>query len=189
MCVGVGGLWRRKGWETLGSQSPTKTDNVGGKTAYAAWAGTAQRSERRTDVDAGYSGNRELALPFELRYDATTLMRGVNRRSLRPVYPDFVCASGRDGRTLAARKALRRFCRGRTAAMRNAREDRPQSKNDARPAGIAARDNKAAGLPWRNGFKSELAGLTDCWLLMTGRPAASLHDPPGCLRSTEAESE
>ena len=26
--VGVGGLWRRKGWETLGSQTPTKTDMV-----------------------------------------------------------------------------------------------------------------------------------------------------------------
>ena len=187
--MGVGGLWRRKGWETLGSQTPTKTDNVGGKTAYAAWAGTAQRSERRSDGRAGYQGEREQALTFDLRYNATTLMRSVDRRSLRPVYPDFVCASGRDGRTLAARKALRRFCRGRTAAMRNAREDRPQSKNDARPEGIAARDNQAAGLPWRNGFKSELAGLTDCWLLMTGRPAASLHDPPGCLHSTEAESE
>ena len=27
-CVGGGGLWRRKGWETSGSQTPTKTDNV-----------------------------------------------------------------------------------------------------------------------------------------------------------------
>ena len=27
-CVRIGGLWRRKGWETLGSQTPTKTDNV-----------------------------------------------------------------------------------------------------------------------------------------------------------------
>ena len=27
-CVRVGGLWRRKGWETLGSQTPTKPDNV-----------------------------------------------------------------------------------------------------------------------------------------------------------------
>jgi len=27
-CDGVGRLWRRKGWETLGSQTPTKTDNV-----------------------------------------------------------------------------------------------------------------------------------------------------------------
>ena len=25
---GVGGLWRRKGWETLGSQTPTKTGIV-----------------------------------------------------------------------------------------------------------------------------------------------------------------
>ena len=93
LCVRVGGLWRRKGWETTGSQTPTKTDNVGGKTAYAAWAGTAQRSERRTDGQAGYNGLRELAHTFELRYFATTLMRSENRRSLRPVYPDFVCAN------------------------------------------------------------------------------------------------
>ena len=95
-----------------------ETDAKGGKTAYAAWAGTAQRSERRTDVDAGDDGLRELVLTFELRYDATTLMRSVDRHSLRPVYPDFVCASGPKDRTLAARKALRRFRRGRTAAVR-----------------------------------------------------------------------
>ena len=45
-CDGDGGLWRRKGWETFGSQTPTKTDMVGGQTASPAWAGTAQRSER-----------------------------------------------------------------------------------------------------------------------------------------------
>ena len=39
--VRVGGLGRANGWETLGSQTPTKTDNVGGKTASPAWAGTA----------------------------------------------------------------------------------------------------------------------------------------------------
>ena len=27
-CDGDGGLWRRKGWETLGSQTPTKTGIV-----------------------------------------------------------------------------------------------------------------------------------------------------------------
>ena len=27
-CVRVSGLWRCKGWETLGSQTPTKTDIV-----------------------------------------------------------------------------------------------------------------------------------------------------------------
>ena len=26
--LGAGGLWRRKGWETLGSQTPTKTGMV-----------------------------------------------------------------------------------------------------------------------------------------------------------------
>ena len=59
-----------------------ETGAKGGKTASAAWAGTAQRSERRTDVDAGDDGLREQALTFELGYDAMTLMRGVNRRSL-----------------------------------------------------------------------------------------------------------
>ena len=40
--LGAGGLWRRKGWETLGSQTPTKTGSLcGGQTASGAWAGTA----------------------------------------------------------------------------------------------------------------------------------------------------
>ena len=81
-CVWVGGHWRRKGWETSGSQAPTKTDNEGGQTASPAWAGTAQRSERGRDVRAGYQGEREQELPYELRYLSTTLMRGANRHSL-----------------------------------------------------------------------------------------------------------
>ena len=40
--LGAGGLWRRKGWETLGSQTPTKTGSLCGRqTASGAWAGTA----------------------------------------------------------------------------------------------------------------------------------------------------
>ena len=47
--VRVGGLGRANGWETLGSQTPTKTDNVCGKTASPAWAGTAHPvSDART---------------------------------------------------------------------------------------------------------------------------------------------
>ena len=39
---GAGGLWRYKGWETLGSQTPTKTDGMcGGQMGSGAWAGTA----------------------------------------------------------------------------------------------------------------------------------------------------
>ena len=93
LCVGaaVSGAPRKGDYRLPGAAE--ETGAKGGKTASAAWAGTAQRSERRTDADAGYSDNRELALPFELRYDATTLMRSANRRSLRPVYPDFVCAN------------------------------------------------------------------------------------------------
>ena len=52
-----------------------ETDAKGGQTASAAWAGTAQRSERGTGVDAGYQGERERALTFEYWYTATTLMR------------------------------------------------------------------------------------------------------------------
>ena len=164
--MGVGGLWRCKGWETSGSQTPTKTDNVGGKTAYAAWAGTAQRSERRTDGDAGEDGLRELLLTFEMRYEATTLMRGENRRSLwrvqRSELPTLSAPTARECCVLAARKALRRFCRGRTAAMRNAREDRPQSKNDARPGGIAARFDYGEAVPRSGNGGSELARSRDC---------------------------
>ena len=50
---GCGGLWRYKVWETLGSQTPTKTGAAGRQTPYAAWAGTAQRSEREMRVMRG----------------------------------------------------------------------------------------------------------------------------------------
>ena len=52
-CVGAGGLWRCKGWETSGSQTPTKTGSVGRETAYGAWAGTAQESERAQTLMQG----------------------------------------------------------------------------------------------------------------------------------------
>ena len=82
LCVGAAGSGApRKGDYRLPGAAE-ETGAKGGKTASAAWAGTAQRSERRTDVDAGDDGLREQALTFELGYDATTLMRGVNRRSL-----------------------------------------------------------------------------------------------------------
>ena len=62
---GDGGLWRYKGWETLGSQTPTKTGNEGGQTASPAWAGTAQRSERGRNARAWYDGEREQTLAGE----------------------------------------------------------------------------------------------------------------------------
>ena len=80
---GGGGLWRRKGWETLGSQTPTKTAGVGGQTAYGAWAGTAHcRIGGRTFVGA--------ALVQALR------------RSLWRTCSDTVCPSSRDGCLLDA---------------------------------------------------------------------------------------
>ena len=65
LCVGAAGSGApRKGDRGLPGAAE-ETDGVGGQTAYAAWAGTAQRSERRTDVRAGYNGLREQALTFE----------------------------------------------------------------------------------------------------------------------------
>ena len=59
--------------------------------------------ERGTAGDAGDDGPRELALPYELRYLATTLMRSAVRHSLWRTCSDTVCASSRDGCILAAR--------------------------------------------------------------------------------------
>ena len=85
---------------------------------------------------------------------------------------DTRCASGPSGRPLAARKALWRFCRGRTAAMRNAREDRPQSKNDTVPGGIAARLNKPKAYRGAEAAKAVWLALPDTRLLMTERPSS-----------------
>ena len=52
-CVGAGGLWRYKGWETTGSQTPTKTGSAGRETASGVWAGTAQESERAQTLMRG----------------------------------------------------------------------------------------------------------------------------------------
>ena len=75
LCVGAAGSGApRKGDYRLPGAAE-ETGAKGGKTASAAWAGTAQRSERGTDGDAGNDGLREQALTFELRYSAMTLMR------------------------------------------------------------------------------------------------------------------
>ena len=103
---------------------------------------------------------------------------------------DTRCASGPSGRPLAARKALWRFCRGRTAAMRYAREDRPQCKNDTVPGGTAARDKQAVGLPRRTGDKGGVTGLS--WHTTFGAwPTRSEAAPAGRLPThcTKAESE
>ena len=65
LCVGAAGSGApRKGDYRLPGAAE-ETGAKGGKTAYAAWAGTAQRSERSTGFDAGYNGLREQALTFE----------------------------------------------------------------------------------------------------------------------------
>ena len=65
LCVGAAGSGApRKGDYRLPGAAE-ETGAKGGKTASAAWDGTAQEGERRTDGRAGYQGERELALTFE----------------------------------------------------------------------------------------------------------------------------
>ena len=118
---GCGGLWRCKGWETSGSQTPTKTGAVGGQTPSAAWAGTAQRSER------GMRLMRVMTVPANRHcgWNQGTTHRGRcgaqagavddGQRGMRAGKADsldcrivrelggILCANGRDGRVLDAR--------------------------------------------------------------------------------------
>ena len=97
----------RRGRETSGSLEQRKrpTRRVG-RRPLPPGPGRPKGSERGTGVDAGDDCPREQALTYELKYLATTLMRGVNRHSLWRVYPDTVCASSRDGCLPGARKLL-----------------------------------------------------------------------------------
>ena len=56
--------------------------------------------------------------------------------------------------------------------MRNAREDRPQSKNDTVPGGIAARLNKPKAYRGAEAAKAVWLALPDTRLLMTERPSS-----------------
>ncbi len=101
---GCGGLWRDHGRETLGSRPPTKTDAVGGQTPSVAWAGTAHRVSAVLTLMRGTTVFANWHCPSNRRMTPTSLMRGY-RRSLWQIYSDTVCANGRDGRVLGARKA------------------------------------------------------------------------------------
>ena len=78
--------WRtleRRGRETIGSLEQRKRPPLWvGRRPPTPGPGRPKGSERGTDDDAGYDGPREQALSYELRYLATTLVRGVNRHSL-----------------------------------------------------------------------------------------------------------
>ena len=65
LCVGAAGSGAPRKGDLGLPGAAEETGAKGGKTAYAAWAGTAQRSERCTDGRAGYQGEREQALTFE----------------------------------------------------------------------------------------------------------------------------
>lgn len=81
-----GGLWRRKGWETSGSQTPTKTGIV-----------------RLADGLTGLSWNGSLARSgYDVRGSVCCLAL-TSRRSLWRTCSDTVCASSRNGCFLDAR--------------------------------------------------------------------------------------
>ena len=65
LCVGAAGSGAPRKGDLGLPGAAEETGAKGGKTASAAWAGTAQGSERRTDGRAGYQGEREQALTFE----------------------------------------------------------------------------------------------------------------------------
>ena len=67
LVCGGGGLWSAAEGRLQAPWSSGRDRREGCvKTASAAWAGTAQRSERGTDGRAGYQGEREQALTFEI---------------------------------------------------------------------------------------------------------------------------
>ena len=85
-CGGDGGLWRCKGWETLGSQTPTKTGIV-----------------RLADGLTGLSRNGSLARSeYDVRGSVCCLALRL-RRSLWRTCSVTVCASSRNGCLPAAR--------------------------------------------------------------------------------------
>ena len=105
---------------------------------------------------------------------------------------DTVCANGRDGRVLAARKALQDGGKRATVAAGHG------SGADVYDSGVGSAQPETCKA-WRNSgqvklylggtaSKASWRALPDCWPLMTGRPAAALHKAAGCSRSTEAES-
>ena len=97
----------RRSRETSGSLEQRKRPALrGGRRPPPPGPGRPKGSERGTGVDAGYDGPREQALSYELKYLATTLMRGVNRHSLGRTCSDTVCASSRNGCLPGARKLL-----------------------------------------------------------------------------------
>lgn len=102
---------------------------------------------------------------------------------------DTVCANGRDGRVLAARKALRDGGEQTTVAAGHG------SGADVYDSGVGSA-NPETCKAWRNSgqvklylggtaSKASWRALPDCWPLMTGRPAALLHKAAGCSHGTE----
>lgn len=102
---------------------------------------------------------------------------------------DTVCANGRDGRVLAARKALQDGGEQMTVAAGHG------SGADVYDSGVGSAKPETCKA-WRNSgqvklylggtaSKASWRALPDCWPLMTGRPAAALHKAAGCSHGTE----
>jgi hypothetical protein len=85
-CDGDGGLWRCKGWETSGSQTPTKTGIV-----------------RLADGLTGLSRNGSLARSRYYVRGSVCCLALTSRRSLWRTCSDTVCACSRNGCFLDAR--------------------------------------------------------------------------------------
>ena len=65
LCVGAAGSGAPRKGDLGLPGAAEETGAKGGQTASPAWAGTAQGSERSTDVGAGHDGEREQALTLE----------------------------------------------------------------------------------------------------------------------------
>ena len=105
---------------------------------------------------------------------------------------DTVCANGRDGRVLAARKALQDGGKRTTVAAGHG------SGADVYDSGVGSAKPEACKA-WRNSGQVKLylggtasraswRALPDCWPLMTGRPAALLHKAADSTHCTEVDA-
>ena len=130
-----------------------ETGSVGRQTASRAWDGTAQSLERRYMVRGGVCC---LALTL--------------RRSLRPVYPDFVCASSRNGCLPDARNTS-----GGVYPGRGVEELRPGMTTPQAYRGAEGRDSSDGACGGR--------GVT-----ARSDPAAELRKAAGCSQPTDTES-
>ena len=143
---GDGGLWRRKGWETLGSQPPTKTDSVRGQTASAAWAGTAHCWIEGSTLVAARPGT---ALPAQSKAGLSGLCLRQQAGRLPPRRPE-ASASG----------ALATACRGWRNSSRGITKPKAYRGVEGRDSSDGACEGR--GVPAWNDPAAELRKAAGC---------------------------